>query len=443
MATDKQLTELNQWSYGVDPNYQQSGGYGNVKTGQVIKGIDGQSFKVISTQNNLKIIDHYQPMTDTHYKSTEGSGFQGMAVAPIINGSPDISQTVVVAAGSDPKDGGADTQGWMAEKMTGTSAQYGDAKSFVNKVNNMPGVTVTQLSGYSQSAYMLRLGVENDIRTTVFNGFYSYSDLSESDLEKMATDPMRYKNISFSSNGLLQGNWMSAFSYDKNPADYPGMVLLPNGGHSPLSLFNPWFFPDGNIIKDGKLKNGKSVTDYNTEQLKEIAEGHPVIAGNKTTDKWDSKGRLTISRGAAYSGSFKIKLDKMGVSFLANSIKNVADNNCVALKKSNNNIHQELEDLIKDVQKWADGVLLNYPHLTYSDLTEIMAQYTADKMYSSGDVTAANQAIDKLGQALSGVSSSIQSVANGMSVLDQQGATNIQSQPHPMGPVQEDRSKYQ
>ncbi|MDR0300431.1 MAG: hypothetical protein LBI13_10220 [Streptococcaceae bacterium] len=94
MASDKQLTELNQLSYQVDPEYPGktivAKPDSEVKEDEMntLTPPDGQAFKVIATSNQKN-----------------GSGFQGMAVAPISNNFPngDRSQTIVVAAGTDPK----------------------------------------------------------------------------------------------------------------------------------------------------------------------------------------------------------------------------------------------------------------------------------------------------------------------------------------------------
>lgn len=45
---------------------------------------DGQEFRVVAT------------------KSHKGTGFDGLAVAPIVNGEPDYKSIAVIAAGTDP-----------------------------------------------------------------------------------------------------------------------------------------------------------------------------------------------------------------------------------------------------------------------------------------------------------------------------------------------------
>ena len=46
--------------------------------------LDGQEFRVVAT------------------KSRRGTGFDGLAVVPIVNGEPDYKSIAVIAAGTDP-----------------------------------------------------------------------------------------------------------------------------------------------------------------------------------------------------------------------------------------------------------------------------------------------------------------------------------------------------
>ena len=91
--TDKQLNELNRYPnvYSVNKDFADRKNYKfitpNPKNANEINIIktDGQKFRVIAT------------------KSDPETGFDGMAVAPIVNGKPDYKSDAVVAAGTDPK----------------------------------------------------------------------------------------------------------------------------------------------------------------------------------------------------------------------------------------------------------------------------------------------------------------------------------------------------
>ena len=90
--TDKQLNELNQGKnvYSSNPEYAKRKGYKIVTPSPKNKGETntiisaGQEFRVIAT------------------KSDPGTGFDGLAVAPIANGKPDYKSIAVIAAGTDP-----------------------------------------------------------------------------------------------------------------------------------------------------------------------------------------------------------------------------------------------------------------------------------------------------------------------------------------------------
>ena len=94
--TDKQLNELNQGPnvYSVNTEFaQRKENRTNIVTAksdnELKKGetntiiSDGQEFRVVAT------------------KSDAGTGFDGLAVAPIVNGEPDYKNVAVIAAGTD------------------------------------------------------------------------------------------------------------------------------------------------------------------------------------------------------------------------------------------------------------------------------------------------------------------------------------------------------
>ena len=96
--TDQQLNELNHGKnvYSVNPEYAKrkenrtaivtEKTNHKLKKGEVntITTSDGQRFRVIATKSDPK------------------TGFDGMAVAPIVNGRVDYKNVAVVAAGTDP-----------------------------------------------------------------------------------------------------------------------------------------------------------------------------------------------------------------------------------------------------------------------------------------------------------------------------------------------------
>ena len=95
--TDKQLNELNQGPnvYSVNTEFAQrkenrtnivtAKSDNELKKGETntITTSDGQEFRVVATKSDIE------------------TGFDGLAVAPIVNGKPDYKNVAVIAAGTD------------------------------------------------------------------------------------------------------------------------------------------------------------------------------------------------------------------------------------------------------------------------------------------------------------------------------------------------------
>lgn len=165
MNTDRSLRDLNSQVYNVDRKYDTTKIIVDKKDSRLERNelneitAGGVDYKVISTENGRW-------------------GFQGMAVAPIINGKPDYNQVTVVAAGTDPND-----KLDVLEALDGAtnigSLQEPVAEKFVEKITSEhPDWKITQLTGYSQSAYMLKVGAKYQIPTVTFNGWFQYGTLT-------------------------------------------------------------------------------------------------------------------------------------------------------------------------------------------------------------------------------------------------------------------------
>ena len=147
--TDKQLNELNHGKnvYSVNPEYAKrkenrtaivtEKPNHKLKKGEVntITTSDGQRFRVIATKSDPK------------------TGFDGMAVAPIVNGRVDYKNVAVVAAGADPNSK-TNSVGPLSRDVVNAlyplSPQYEVADQFVKEIKDNPKYEVTQLTGYSQ-----------------------------------------------------------------------------------------------------------------------------------------------------------------------------------------------------------------------------------------------------------------------------------------------------
>lgn len=149
--TDQQLNELNHGKNvcSVNPEYAKrkenrtaivtEKPNHKLKKGEVntITTSDGQRFRVIATKSDPK------------------TGFDGMAVAPIVNGRVDYKNVAVVAAGADPNSK-TNSVGPLSRDVVNAlyplSPQYEVADQFVKEIKDNPKYEVTQLTGYSQGS---------------------------------------------------------------------------------------------------------------------------------------------------------------------------------------------------------------------------------------------------------------------------------------------------
>lgn len=149
--TDQQLSELNRGKnvYSVNPEYAKrkenrtaivtEKPNHKLKKGEVntFTTSDGQRFRVIATKSDPK------------------TGFDGMAVAQIVNGRVDYKNVAVVAAETDPNSKTNSVGPWSRDVVNALyplSPQYEVADQFVKEIKDNPKYEVTQLTGYSQGS---------------------------------------------------------------------------------------------------------------------------------------------------------------------------------------------------------------------------------------------------------------------------------------------------
>jgi hypothetical protein len=238
MATEKELIELNQEVYKVDPSYKDNGNkikYSD-KTDNLLENneknviqTENQDFKILSVKNG----DH---------------GFQGMAVAPIVNGTPDYGQVTVVAAGTYPSDI-EDIKAAAKGMSPNGSPQVDVALQYVRElIDNNPNWTINQLSGYSQSAYMLKVGAHFQIPTTVFSGWFQYRSLTKAEEKFMKENPHLFLNYRQKNDDITR--WNDFNSKWGNSDDFGTIVWVDGNSHKLTS----WEFDE----KTGQLKISNS-----------------------------------------------------------------------------------------------------------------------------------------------------------------------------------------
>ena len=355
--TDKQLNELNQGPnvYSVNTEFAQrkenrtnivtAKSDNELKKGETntITTSDGQEFRVIAT------------------KSHKETGFDGLAVAPIVNGEPDYKSIAVIAAGTDPgSPTKIDVGTAVAERESGLSPQYYVADRFVKEIMDDPRYEVSQLSGYSQGSYMLKVGAKYHIPTTTFNAWFFYNSLS---------------------------NEEKAF-IDKNPAmfiDYRrnyDVVVFGNDFNHP-ELFNKSFLemPDTIYWLDGTSHNiGDWEFDPVTGQVIDGKGGKPLISGvyrayanslrgmahyKDLKSKWSSGG---------ISSSEEIYLDAAQGSILSSSIATAARTGADEVSTLAKKANQELQEI------WSKIDFTSYTALS---------PYEVDAIFASQGITQA------------------------------------------------------
>jgi hypothetical protein len=189
-----------------------------------------QKFKILSVKNG----DH---------------GFQGMAVAPIVNGTPDYGQVTVVVAGTYPSD--IEDIKAAAKGMSPNGSPQADvALQYVRDlIDNNPNWTINQLSGYSQSAYMLKVGAHFQIPTTVFSGWFQYRSLSKEEEKFMKENPHLFLNYRQKNDDITR--WNDFNSKWGNSDDFGTIVWVDGNSHKLTS----WEFDE----KTGQLKISNSL----------------------------------------------------------------------------------------------------------------------------------------------------------------------------------------
>lgn len=177
--TDRQLQGLNQGEavYSVNPDYADRKGQKIVTPKDIVNPkneintltVGDQQFQVIATESDPE------------------TGFDGMAVAPIVNGVPDYSSVAVIAAGTDPESEvnrpplgivSRDVASAIEARQEFLSPQYPVLDKFIQKLQADGRYTIIQLSGYSQSAYVHKAGAKYHIPTTTFNAWFKYGALT-------------------------------------------------------------------------------------------------------------------------------------------------------------------------------------------------------------------------------------------------------------------------
>ena len=237
---------------------------------------DGQEFRVVATKSDIE------------------TGFDGLAVAPIVNGKPDYKNVAVIAAGTDPDSPvnksmfvSRDVNSAIIAKKMYLSPQYKVADQFVKEIMDDPRYEVSQLSGYSQGSYMLKVGAKYHIPTTTFNAWFKYGALTLEEKAFIENNPAMFIDYRRKHDDVVRWNDFN------HPEWYSGITdSMPSTIH--------WL--DGSSHKIGDWE-----FDPATGQLVDGKGGKPLISGVY-------RAYANSLRGMAHYKDLKSKWSSGGIS---------------------------------------------------------------------------------------------------------------------------------
>ena len=311
---------------------------------------DGQEFRVVAT------------------KSDTETGFDGLAVAPIVNGKPDYKNVAVIAAGTDPDSpvnktmfSSRDVNSAVIARQTYLSPQYKVADQFVKEIMDDPRYEVSQLSGYSQGAYMLKVGAKYHIPTTTFNAWFKYGALSLKEKAFIESNPSMFIDYRKKNDDVVVWNdfnhpeWYNTTTTNSMPS----MIHWLDGSSHKIG---DWEFDP----VTGQLVDGKGGKPLISGVYRAYANSLRGMAHYKDLkSKWSSGG---------ISSSEEIYLDAAQGSILSSSMaaaaRTGADEVSALAKKAN----QELQEI------WSKIDFTSYSAL---------APYEVEALFASQGITQA------------------------------------------------------
>ncbi|KXT84033.1 hypothetical protein SORDD14_00244 [Streptococcus oralis] len=311
---------------------------------------DGQEFRVVAT------------------KSDPDTGFDGLAVAPIVNGKPDYKNVAVIAAGTDPDSpvnktmfSSRDVNSAIIARQTYLSPQYKVADQFVKEIMDDPRYEVSQLSGYSQGAYMLKVGAKYHIPTTTFNAWFKYGALSLKEKAFIESNPSMFIDYRRKNDDVVVWNdfnhpeWYNTTTTNSMPST---IHWLDGSSHK----IGDWEFdPVTGQVVDGK--GGKPLISGVYRAYANSLRGMAHYKDLKS--KWSSGG---------ISSSEEIYLDAAQGSILSSSMATAARTGADEVSALAKKANQELQEI------WSKIDFTSYTAL---------APYEVEALFASQGITQA------------------------------------------------------
>ncbi|MGT2963785.1 hypothetical protein [Streptococcus acidominimus] len=361
--TDEQLNYLNRGKnvYSVNADFVDR----KIKEGKDYQHIVAKPDDTLLPHERNKIrMSGNQQFKVIKTSSDPETGFDGMAVAPIVNGEPDFSSVAVIAAATDIQSVDTmtavfgDTDGKKSQGYY-LSRQYTPAEEFVQSVLDDPRVhAVTQLSGYSQSSYMIKVGAKFGIPTTTFNAWFHYGSLSEEEKEFIKEHP-----------GLF-------IDYRKNKDT---VVFLNDINHPKNAGYDESL---GTIYwTDGTSHDiGDWTFDPETGRVLDTKTGKPIIGGPTEAFARSSRQMLQLK-------ALKAKWEKLGGGLSTNETFFLDAGQSALLGASMAEAAKTGLDELKDLKQEADEAAERlWSGIDFSSYTHL-ARWEVEEIFASNGVT--------------------------------------------------------
>jgi len=303
----------------------------------------------------------------------------------------------VVATGTDPDSPvnksmfvSRDVNSAIIAKKMYLSPQYKVADQFVKEIMDDPRYEVSQLSGYSQGSYMLKVGAKYHIPTTTFNAWFKYGALTLEEKAFIENNPAMFIDYRRKHDDVVRWNDFN------HPEWYSGITdSMPSTIH--------WL--DGSSHKIGDWE-----FDPATGQLVDGKGGKPLISGvyrayanslrgmahyKDLKSKWSSGG---------ISSSEEIYLDAAQGSILSSSMATAARTGADEVSALAKKANQELQEI------WSKIDFTSYTAL---------APYEVDAIFASQGITQA-QFIDTFQTETNQTATKMNASAQAFEQLDKQ-----------------------
>ena len=364
--TDKQLNELNHGKNVYSVNDE----YANRDENQTYTIVNKEDDNLLENEKNMITTSDGQEFCVVATKSDIETGFDGLAVAPIVNGKPDYKNVAVIAAGTDPDSpvnktmfGSRDFYSAIVARQTYLSPQYKVADQFVKEIMDDPRYEVSQLSGYSQGSYMLKVGAKYHIPTTTFNAWFKYGALTLEEKAFIESNPSMFIDYRRKNDDVVIGNDFN------HPEWYNSSIDITNSMPSTIH----WIDGSSHKIEEWEF-------DPVTGQLVDGKGGKPLISGvyrayaNSLRGMTHYKDLKSKWSSGGISSSEEIYLDAAQGSILSSSMATAARTGADEVSALAQKANQELQEI------WSKIDFTSYTAL---------APYEVDAIFASQGITQA------------------------------------------------------